>query len=53
MKRKKWISLTMALMMIGNLLPMNLKADAASISDEVLEDIIAINSYLLGILVGT
>ncbi len=43
----------MALMMIGNLLPMNLKADAASISDEVLEDIIAINSYLLGILVGT
>ena len=53
MKRKKWISLTMALMMIGNLLPMNSKADAASISDDVWEDIIAINSYLLGILVGT
>lgn len=53
MKGKKWISLTMALIMVGNLLPMQLKADAASISDEVREDIIAINSYLLGILVGT
>ncbi|MBR3043286.1 MAG: hypothetical protein IKH27_14250 [Oscillospiraceae bacterium] len=53
MKRKKWISLTMALIMVGNLLPMQLKADAASISDEVREDIIAINSYLQGILVGT
>ena len=57
MKRRKRISLIMAMLMFCNLIPANIQTDIANaagteIADDEMEDVLAIRAYLLGLLPG-